>query len=843
MKVKKTFPAFLIIIGTLFYILLSCSNKENKILESMSINDGTTVVFDYDEGLRLVKTSHYSRGKLEFTRTINYGNNSGRIVVESKPAEGREEYADALITFVRDNNKILYSFAQKGGTLTVNNDGYIIQNNVHHRNVGDYEAYGYEYPRTQPTGNLSSITDIIINNSLTVSNVKTEFTYDDKPSPFYNDKTPKWLLQYLYRDIGLYNNITLIKIDTIETSFEYNYMSGGFPSKQTKISSAGGDKIITNFKYSNVKESRLAEAETAAVKAAGYEASLPGFSYPYTTILNGDLSAFAGNWVNAKGERIQLRADGTFGSGETSRNFSRGVGSSMTIATYGIDYNWSNSAKGFVMLFPPGVIINSSEISGTDETQVRLLIGFNGPKTNADIFYPESAGTALQTDGYAKIINGDFSEYEGIWQNGKGERRQLFSNGVLAFNEYHGLMTSGITHKIHASGETYYWWVNEDELGGYAVGLFPPGEDVISAKGDLIETDKTKVRMYSGYHGPLTSDEIFYPSIAYDTSGPVTTQGGAMLWVNGEARNLNIGHTSSALSVFVSGSDIYVSGWASITEDYSRAVLWKNGESRMLSDKHSSASSVFVSGVDVYIAGWINSEEGYKAMLWKNGSAEALSAALPGRTQSSSATSVFVCDSDVYVAGSAYMGEFDNAVLWKNGAIQILMSESYTGRAKSVFVSDGDVYVVGEIYPSGVGEVIVWKNGEVHLLISDSSYEWSANYIFVSGEDVYVTGHAWQPGGGYAVLWKNGMEQQFTNASALSSVFVSGNNVYLAGTGNNPNASYKEYFIIRPDSSFRNIARIWINGVPGNLTDGTRNAAANSVFVSGGNVYAAGQQW
>ena len=843
---KKVFPVFIIIIGTLFFaFLLSCSNRENKILESMSKNDGTSVNFEYDNLLRLIKISHYKGGKLEFTRTINYGNNTGRVIVETKLAEGGEEYADGLITFVREHNKILYSFAQKGGTLTVNNDGYIIQDYVHHWNIGDYEAYGYEYPRTQPAANPASITGIIIANSQTVSNSKTEFSYDNNQSPFYNDKTPKWLLQYFYRDTGLHNNITLIKIDTIEINFEYNYISGGFPSKQTRISSAGGDKTITTFKYRSVSKNQITDAEAAATAAAGYEAYLPGSSYPYTTILNGDLSAFAGSWINANGEKIQLRADGTFGAGETSGGFARGVGSNMTIAVYGIDYNWSNSAKGFVMFFPPGVRINENEIRGTDETQIRLLIGFNGPKTNADIFYQESAGIAVLTDDYAKIMNGDFSGFEGIWQNAKGERRQLFSNGVLAFNEYHGLAAAGITHKIHASGESYYWWANEDEMGGYAVGLFPAGEDIIGARGDLIETDKAKVRMYAGYHGPLTDDEIFYQSAADGTSGPVITKGGAMLWINGEARNLSIGYTSNALSVYASGSDVYVSGWVSMTEDalYNRAVLWKNGEARVLSDKHSSAPSVHVDGYDVYTAGWTHSEEGYKAMLWKNGSPETLNAPHPGSSQNSSANSVFVYDSDVYVAGYAYIGEFDNAVLWKNGVLQYLTNGSYTGRAKAVFVLDGDVYVVGEIYPTGVGEVIVWKNGDEHLLISDSSYDWTANSIFVSGGDVYVTGYASHPGGGYAILWKNGREQRFTNSGGISSVFVSGNDVYAAGTGRNPNASYMDYFIIRPDSSFRNIARLWINGAPQNLTDGTRNASANSVFVSGGNLYAAGQQW
>ena len=36
------------------------------------------------------------------------------------------------------------------------------------------------------------------------------------------------------------------------------------------------------------------------------------------------------------------------------------------------------------------------------------------------------------------------------------------------------------------------------------------------------------------------------------------------------------------------------------------------------------------------------------------------------------------------------------------------------------------------------------------------------------------------------------------------------------------------------------VAKLWINGIAQNLTDGTRNAEANSVYVSGNDVYVAG---
>ena len=99
-----------------------------------------------------------------------------------------------------------------------------------------------------------------------------------------------------------------------------------------------------------------------------------------------------------------------------------------------------------------------------------------------------------------------------------------------------------------------------------------------------------------------------------------------------------------------------------------------------------------------------------------------------------------------------------------------------------------------------------------------------------SEKDVYVAGYGY---GGVAVLWKNGDRQNLTvgtlREARANSVYVSGSDVYVAGF----------------DSNVQNMefAVLWKNGVAQNLTDGTGRSEARSVYVSGSDVYVAGWEW
>jgi len=244
-----------------------------------------------------------------------------------------------------------------------------------------------------------------------------------------------------------------------------------------------------------------------------------------------------------------------------------------------------------------------------------------------------------------------------------------------------------------------------------------------------------------------------------------TDYGKAILWKNGAIQNLTIGSGSSyAKSVFVLGSDVYVAG-----SDNGQAVLWENGEIQNLTNgaNSSNAHSVFVFNNDVYVAGYTQqAQQSERAVLWKNGNTQLLSGEM------SKAYSVYVSENNVYVVGYVYVrksGVWDYwrcVTLWINGAAQYLTrSDNYSDEAYSVFVSGNDVYVAGKLDNSAA----LWKNG-VKQNLTGTSNNSAAYSVFVSSNDVYVAG----TDNKQAVLWKNGVKQILIDGDKANanSVFV-----------------------------------------------------------------------
>jgi len=207
------------------------------------------------------------------------------------------------------------------------------------------------------------------------------------------------------------------------------------------------------------------------------------------------------------------------------------------------------------------------------------------------------------------------------------------------------------------------------------------------------------------------------------------------LWKNGVAQSL--GGRGSIDSLFVAGGDVYVAGclYGKVGEPFV-ATLWKNGVAQRLGDgkDNSSAMSVSVSGNDVYVAGYeavkTGAEREVVATLWVNGEAKRLG---DGK-RASEAHYVSVSGKDVYVVGRKDNEQgATEATLWKNGVAQrcdglpILRSQS------DICIYGGDAYWVGvQSNEQGGSTATLWKNNVPQPLGDGKANTW-ANSVFVVG--------------------------------------------------------------------------------------------------------------
>ncbi len=291
----------------------------------------------------------------------------------------------------------------------------------------------------------------------------------------------------------------------------------------------------------------------------------------------------------------------------------------------------------------------------------------------------------------------------------------------------------------------------------------------------------------------------------------------AKYWVNGTEITLSDGTNDAiANSIFSVGNNVYIAG----TDG--GPVYWKNNIERRLPvisafDLH--ANSIFVSNNNIFVAG---TDSG--AVYWKNGHEVRLDAVspqpyYPPGKHPSAANAVFVSGNDVYVSGS----DGHNAVYWKNGVETTVAPGPAIGQSivTSINVSGSDVYT--DVVTFGGGRVIMvcYKNA-VEIF---GALGWSTQ-VFVTGSDVYVSGEIINDfSNGGAVYWKNGTVVNLTPnppppvdnyPARANSIYVAGSNVYAAGFVYNGTTDAAVY---------------WKNGVETPLTNGTNNAIATSIFV------------
>ena len=131
-----------------------------------------------------------------------------------------------------------------------------------------------------------------------------------------------------------------------------------------------------------------------------------------------------------------------------------------------------------------------------------------------------------QSYDYSKILKGDLSEFSasaGYWENSSNHRQRLTADG-LDFDHSDGWVATDFSLSPNGS---YGWVVNPEYRGpenssGYGVDIFPIGVDIYDYNKELIQTDKTKVRMFSGREITLEEIYYFYPQKSDITAASVT---------------------------------------------------------------------------------------------------------------------------------------------------------------------------------------------------------------------------------------------------------------------------------------------------------------------------------
>ena len=253
----------------------------------------------------------------------------------------------------------------------------------------------------------------------------------------------------------------------------------------------------------------------------------------------------------------------------------------------------------------------------------------------------------------------------------------------------------------------------------------------------------------------LSGNDVYVCGEVYNKNGdPVATY-----WKNGKPFVLANGKTySTALALAVSRSDVHVIG-----NNGRVAMYWKNGIGTAMGNGIT-LTDVFVSGADVYISGYQPDENGdYVATYWKNGKAVKLASAVPG----AEANGIAVSGTDVYVAGKGINKNGEEiAVCWKNGKETRLAGG--TG-AKAVSTSGKDVYFAGfERNAERANIAVIWKNGTPTRL-SNSKGGAAVNNMTTHGQDVYVTGYTEEG----ATYWKNGKSVLLPNIIGdITGIFV-----------------------------------------------------------------------
>jgi len=216
------------------------------------------------------------------------------------------------------------------------------------------------------------------------------------------------------------------------------------------------------------------------------------------------------------------------------------------------------------------------------------------------------------------------ANYAALWKDGNGQRLPIG----------HGAYRYG-ANSVFVSGNDVY--VAGWEEYRSSIGVITTITHAVLWKNGVYQrlSDDNNSQASSVF---VSGSDVYVGGCEYELTGPTTGDISATIWKNGVPQHLD---GLIVRSVYVSDGDVYAvglyeEGVVNGSSD-NRAVLWKNGVRQRLSESDSIPSSFYVSGTDVYVAGYDTVSGKQVATVWKNGVPQRLS-----QNDSTLAWSVFV---------------------------------------------------------------------------------------------------------------------------------------------------------------------------------------------------------
>jgi hypothetical protein len=277
--------------------------------------------------------------------------------------------------------------------------------------------------------------------------------------------------------------------------------------------------------------------------------------------------------------------------------------------------------------------------------------------------------------------------------------------------------------------------------------------------------------------------------------------------------------------------NFYIAG-----ESNRNPCLWINGKKNILSASNGNAYQVWISGNDIYVTGYLdlpnsnsNTNPGgfspVQYVYWKNGVENKIGNILYENIPFE--PTISIVNNNVY---------YDNGLPWENGSLLNFNLSNY-GLVQMVTSYGTDVYFVGT---NSSGKMAYWKNGVENNVIPNETTANAAYSIAVSSNNVFVGG---ADSNSLATVWTNGIPENLhtsipgSYAVSVSSLLANGTDIYavaeLMAPTSMSNGSYLDFY---------NIPVYWKNGIENDLPlNGDLYGNVNTIFVNGADVYACGQ--